>query len=159
VERKHNIKKTISMKKFIAELGEAFSVHMKQRLLELEIRCVLTRREDFNRLDLKHVEHIQHDCSSECASGTCNKEFTYGQLLVIDGNLYYSDECVASDKVIQSPIVGTIYNSLSDQDMILNESGNAKKIDDSNIDYVIDTILTVCPQVSGSYMDIMAKYL
>jgi hypothetical protein len=41
----------------------------------------------------------------------------------------------------------------------VSESGiMGKKVDDSNIDYVIDTMLTVFPQVTKEYMSIMSKY-
>ena len=153
------MKRTISVKKFIAEYGENFSEHMKERLMDLEVRCVLTRSQKSYRLDLKHVEHTQHDCKFQDSPNTCQKEYAYGQLAAIDGNLYYSDESVENDKTVQSPIVNTIYNSLSSKDMIFDSDSNVKKVDDSNIDYVIDTILTVCPTVSQSYMDIMGKYL
>jgi hypothetical protein len=134
---------------------------MKKRLLELEVRCVLTRKEDLNRLDLKHVEHIQYDCESmsEDTLDTCQKELSYGQLIVIEGELFYSERSEESDKVMQSPIVHTIYNSLNTENITVNSDDCAKRIDDSNIDYVMDTILTVCPEVSESYLNIMSKYL
>ena len=64
MKKNYKMKKTISLKMFIAEFGENFSDHMKKRLLELEVRCVLTRKEDSNKLDLKHVEHTQHEYDS-----------------------------------------------------------------------------------------------
>lgn len=161
MRKRYNMSKTISVKGFISELGENFSKHMKERLLELEVRCVLTRKEYNYRLDLKHVEHTKYDfeCCAENKSCICKKEYAYGQFVVIDGILYFSQECAVNDNVIQSPIVSTIYNSLSSDDMISDSGISEKKIDDSNIDYVIDSILAVCPQVSQSYMDIMAKYI
>lgn len=144
------IKKTISMKRFIAEFGENFPKHTKKKLLELEVRCVLTRKEDNYRLDLKHVEHKHYDCNSS----TCQKEYAYGQLVVLDETLYFSEICTESAEVMQSPIVSTIYNSLNSEDMISDQGINSKKIDDNNIDYIIDTILTVCPEVSEEYLAI-----
>ena len=159
MKKNYKMKKTISMKLFIAELGESFSEHMKNRLMELEIRCVLTRREESNILDIKHVEHTKHECDSESALDTCEKEYTFGQFLVIEGSLYFSENCIESDKVMQSHIVNEIYNSLSSETAVEPETGFiGKKVDDSNIDYVIDTILTVCPQVSKEYVSIMSKY-
>jgi len=149
------------MKRFIVEFGKDFSEHMKKRLLELEVRCVLTRKEDLNRLDLKHVEHIQYDCEGMTKDNLniCQKELSYGQLIVIEGVLFYSERSEESDTVMPSPIVPTIYNSLNTENIIVNSDDYAKKIDDSNIDYVMDTILTVCPEVSESYLNIMSKYL
>jgi len=160
MKKRYNIKKTISVKRFILELGENFSEHMKKRLLELEVRCVLTRKEDDNKLELKHVEHTQHDCNCnpDDDSAKCQKEYSYGQFIVVEGILYFSERCTESPGVMQVPVVNTIYNSLSSEGMFALEDCSAKKIDDSNIDYVIDTILTVCPQVSQSYLDIMSKY-
>ena len=44
MKKNYKMKKTISMKMFVSELGENFSDHMKEKLLELDIRCVLTRK-------------------------------------------------------------------------------------------------------------------
>ncbi len=60
---------------------------------------------------------------------------------------------------MQSPIVNTIYNSLDDEDMLIDEDTTAKKIDDTNIDYVIDTLLTACPEVSQRYLKIVREML
>lgn len=161
MKKNYRIQKTISMKRFISELGEDFSEHMKDRLLELEVRCVLTRKEDNYRLDIKHVEHTKYDCTCDSEHGLtpCKKEYVYGQFIVIEGVLYFSENCTESDGVMQSPIVNTIYSSLSDENMICDEGINEKKVDDSNIDYVIDSILTVCPEVSQRYKDIMKDML
>jgi len=148
-KRNYNMKKTISMKKFIAELGENFSDHMKKRLLELEVRCVLTRKEESNILDIKHVEHLQHD----------NKEYVYGQFLVVEGVLYFSESYFENDDVMLSPVVSTIYDTLDSETATIEEGPTGKKIDDNNIDYVIDQILSVCPPVSQAYLDIMSKYM
>jgi hypothetical protein len=160
MKKNYKMKKTISMKQFISEFGGDFSDHLKERLLELEVGCVLTRREDSNKLDIKHVEHLQYDCSgnSEDATGKCKKEFTYGQFLVFDEELYFSDKCIESDEVMQAPIVDTIYSSLESKEEIFDTGDKAKKIDDSNIDYVINTILTVFPKASQSYLDIISRY-
>jgi hypothetical protein len=149
------MKRTISMKGFIAELGENFSEHMKERLMELEVRCVLTRKEDEYKVDIKHVEHTKYECNKETDSGTCQKEYAYGQFIISDGLLFFSDRCTESAEVMQSPIVSVIYDSLSNEGMISTEIGSAKKIDDGNIDYLVDSLLTVFPEVSQKYMDIV----
>ena len=141
------------MKQFISEFGENFSQHMKKRLLELEIRCVLTRKEDLYRLDLKHVEHTQHNCVTD----SCEKEYVFGQFVMLEGMLYFSEKCIESDAVMQAPIVTEIYDSLNSDGMILDGEINVKKVDDTNIDYIIDTILSVCPQVSQKYLDIVKQ--
>ena len=160
MKKNYKMKKTISMKLFISELGESFSEHMKDRLMELEIRCVLTRREESTILDLKHVEHTKHEYQgdSESALDTFQKEYAYGQFLVIEGSLYFSENCIESEKVIQAPIVSEIYNSLNSETAVSESGIMGRKVDDSNIDYVIDTILTVFPQVTKEYMSIMSKY-
>lgn len=160
VKRKYNIRKTISMKKFISEYGDNFSDHMKKRLMELEIRCVLTRKEIEYKFDIKHVEHTLYNCNVTTKNGldTRKKEYVYGQLLVVDGVLYFSEKLMEDVNVMMSPVASTIYNSLSSEDMIMDDGNNVKKVDDSNIDFVIDTMLTVFPQVSQSYLKIMSKY-
>ncbi len=150
MKKNYKMKKTISMKRFISEFGENFSKHTKKKLLELEVRCVLTRNEDDYRLDLKHVEHTQYNCGSSKSQ----KEYAYGQLVVMDETLYFSEICTESATVMEAPIVSTIYNSLNSEDMISDLNVNSKKIDDNNIDYLIDTILTVCPDVSEEYLAI-----
>lgn len=160
VKKNYKMKKTISMKMFIAEFGENFSEHMKERLMELDIRSVLTRNEDSNVLDLKHVEHIKHKCqsNSENPQDTCEKEYDYGQFLVLDGSLYFSECCIENEKVVQSPVVSEIYNKLASSTAVSESGSTGKLIDDSNIDYLIDTLLTVFPEVSKEYTSIMSKY-
>ena len=157
LKKNYRVKKTISMKQFISEFGENFSPHVKKRLLELEIRCVLTRKEELFKFDLKHVEHTKYHCISKDGSATLEKEYVYGQLVVLEGILYFSEKCIESADVTHSPIVSSIYSSLSSDHMVVNENMELKKVDDSNIDFVIDTILTVCPEVSQGYLDIVKQ--
>jgi hypothetical protein len=142
---------------FVSEFGEDFSEHIKQKLLDLEVPCVLTRKDDTYILDLKHVEHTKHDYYSEDKKDTLKKEYVYGQFIVIDGVLYFSEKCTETDEVVQSPIVSNIYNSLSNESVIYDSDKKAKQVDDSNIDYIIDNILTVCPRVSQSYLNILQE--
>lgn len=157
MKKNYKIKKTISMNLFVTELGENFSDHVKDRLLELELRCVLTRKEDFNTLDIKHVEHIQHDCSSgfEDDSASSNKEYAYGQFCVIDDELYFSEKCTIEKGVEESPIVRTIYTALKTNPIILSCDTCGKKVNDDNIDYIIDTLLTVFPNVSEAHLNMV----
>lgn len=155
IKKNYKLKKTISMKHLIAEFGENFSEHMKDRLLEIEIRCVLTRKEDPNRFDIKHVEHTKHNCSTEP-----DKEYVFGQLIVSDGNLYFSEKCREGNDVEENEIVGKIYNSLSEEGQIFYEDEvSAKKIDDRNIDFLIDSLLAACPDVSQEYIAIIKDML
>lgn len=149
MRKRYNIKKTISMKQFISEFGDSFSDHMKKRLLDLEVRTVLKRTEDINILDLAHVEHPKYNL------GKSEKEYLYAQFLVEGGILYFSEKCTENNKALTSPIVKTIYDNLDSKGMISTVDNNAKKVDDSNIDYVIDSILSVCPPVSQQYLDIV----
>ncbi|KGK85983.1 MULTISPECIES: hypothetical protein [unclassified Clostridium] len=149
MRKNYKLKRTISMKQFISEFGESFSDHMKERLLELEVRCVLTRKEEENKLDLKHVEHTKYD----------SKEYAYGQLIANEGELYFSEKCMEGPDVMENPVVDPIYNALKTEEVVINENIKAKKVDDSNIDYIIDNILEVCPQVTDRYLEIMSKYL
>jgi hypothetical protein len=157
VRKIYNMKKTISVRQFIAELGEGFTNKMKQRLLELGSRCILTRKEDNYRLDLKHIEHTQFEvaCTSDKDNSTCKREYLYGQFVVVEGLLYFSEKCNETAEAIQQPVVSTIYDNLSSEGIISDKDVNAKKIDDSNIDYVIDTILGVCPPVSAAHLAIV----
>jgi hypothetical protein len=160
VKKNYNLKKTISMKRFISELGEDFSKLMKKRLLDLEIRCVLTRKEDDEfRLDIKHVEHIKYDCDLENPSDSNKKEYVYGQLIVVDGELYFSETCTEGNDIMQSPIVSKLYDSLDSQYITFDTGITAKKLDDSNIDYVVDSLLSVCPEVSEYYKNIVKGML
>lgn len=152
----YNMKNTISVKMFISEFGEKFSKHLKKRLMELEVRCILTRKEVSYLLDLKHVEHLQHECACDDKSlAVCKKEYSYAQFAVIEGELYFSESCIENDKIMQSPIISTIFNNLNDEGMIFDEGKKLKRVDDSNIDYVVDSILSSCPQVSQRYLDIV----
>ena len=160
MKKHHRLKKTISIKQFIAEFGEGFSKHMKLRLLELGSRCILTRKDNTYTLDLKHIEHTKYDCASECGENleVCQKEYAYGQLIVNEGILYFSQDCLENDEVMIVPAVSEIYKSLSSEDMYLEEGVEAKKVDDTNIDYVVDGLLKVCPEVSAEHLAIISKY-
>lgn len=142
------MKKTISINQFIEELGENFSDKVKERLLDFDEVSVLTRNEDRNSFDLKHVEHTRHECVSPDGLKVSNKEYCYGRFLVEEGILYYSDDCTENDQVTVHPIAKKIYCSLEGNDI-------NKVVDDNNIDYIIDTLLNECPKVSQKYLDIV----
>lgn len=157
MRRIYNIKKTISMKQFIAEFDEQLSVNIKERLLELGQRCILTRKEDRCTLDIKHIEHIQYETAvtSDGSGAKGEKEYSYGQFLINDENIYFSDKCAETNFVMQAPVVERIYKGLSSEDMLLDENKTGKKIDDSNINFIIDSILEVCPPVSQAHMELV----
>lgn len=147
-------KRTISMNQFILEFGTNFSDHMKKRLMELESRSFLIRKEASNTFDLKHVEHVEYEYTGD-SSKTVLKEYIYGQFEVNEDILYFSESCEESAKVMQSPIVSTIYNSLDSDGAIFNDGRNLKIVGDNNIDYIVDCTLSVCPPVSQKYLDII----
>lgn len=153
----HSRKSSISIKMFITEFGEEFSDHVKKRLMDLETRCFLTRKEIYYRFDLKHVEHLQYDSNidAENHSEASSKEYAYGQFAVLEGNLYFSESCIENNEIMQSPMVSTIYNALDSEGIVFDEGTNLKKLNENNIDYVVDSILSSCPQVSQSYIDIV----
>ncbi len=155
----YKMKKTISFKQFIAEFGEGFSKHMKQRLLELGTRCILTRKENSYILDLKHVEHTKYDSRGNVGNSKNQKEYAYGQFVMNEGTLFFSKCCIENDDVMQISAVNDIYNSLRNDAMYMDEGINAKRIDDSNIDFVVDNILEVCPEVSAEHLAILSKYI
>jgi hypothetical protein len=142
---------------FIKEFGEDFPEHVKERLMDLESRCFLTRKEIGYRFDLKHVEHLQYESASgtENPSAPSSKEYCYGQFAVVDGKLYFSESCIENKVIMQSPVVSTIYSDLDSEGIISEEDRNLKRINDNNIDFIVDSILSSCPQVSQSYMDIV----
>lgn len=150
-------KSTVSVKMFIKEFGEDFPKHVKERLMDLESRCFLTRKEIDYRFDLKHVEHLQYETASdtENPSAPNSKEYAYGQFAVVDGKLYFSESCIETDQIMQSPMVSSIYNALDSEGIISDEGRDLKRINDNNIDFIVDSILSSCPQVSQSYMDIV----
>lgn len=155
MKKNYRMKRTLSIKHFISELGGDFTEHMKKRIMDLWPRCVLTRDEDRYILDLKHVEHTKHDCPK--GKSKKKKEYTYGQLIINEGNLYFSKECIEDDTIMKIPMVDAIYESL-DSEYIYYEDIKAKKIDDSNIDEVINNILRVCPPMSKRHLEIISKY-
>ena len=96
--------------------------------MELESRSFLTRKEIRNRFDLKHVEHIEYECScdSKEAEHAGKKEYSYGQFEVIENTLYFSETCLESNQVMQSPMVGTIYHFLNDKGTIFNDGRSSQ---------------------------------
>lgn len=153
----HKRKTTVSMKMFIEEFGEAFSEHQKERLMELDLRCVLTRREFNHIFDLKHVEHTKYN--SEGKEGIGAKEPIYAQLAVVDDILYFSEGCTEDDKFIKSPAIKNIYDFLDSKENISDEGINFKRVDDSNIDFVVNSLLSSCPEVSARYISIVREMM
>lgn len=154
MKKNYRIRKTLSIKRLISELGQDFSEHIKERLLDLEVRCVLTRKDSQYLFDIKHVEHTKYPCDEDS-----NKEYTYGKFIVIDKDLYFSNNCIEDETVMRSSIVDKIYNDLDTEIVTLDENICSKKITDSNIDFIIDSILSVCPDVSTRYREIMKDVL
>jgi hypothetical protein len=150
-------KSTISIKMFIKEFGVSFTNHVKERLMDLEVRCFLTRKDIAYRFDLKHVEHLQYgfDANVEDPAALSSKEYAYGQLVVLDEKLYFSESCLENEEIMQSPVVSTIYDALGSEGAVIDEGRNLKRLDDNNIDFVVDSILFSCPEVSKSYLDIV----
>ncbi|ERI94942.1 hypothetical protein HMPREF1982_00624 [Clostridiales bacterium oral taxon 876 str. F0540] len=153
----HARKSAVSIKMFIKEFGEEFSEHVKERLMDLEVRCFLTRKDIAYRFDLKHVEHLQYEIAADAEepSAPRSKEYAYGQFVVLDGKLYFSESCLESKDIMQSPTVSDIYNALDSEGSIFDEGRNLKRLNDSNIDFVVDSILSSCPEVSQAYLDIV----
>ncbi|MDD3224588.1 MAG: hypothetical protein PHX70_07780 [Clostridium sp.] len=148
-------KRSISVKTFISELGENFSQHIKERLLDLDSRSFLSRKDNYARFDIKHVEHLQYTCND--AKGNplkSKKEYVYGELEVIEEVLYLSENCDETKEIIQAPGIKEIYDSLDSEGMV-KEDRNLKRLNDSNIDAVVDGIIKICPDVSQKYMDIV----
>ncbi len=160
MKRNYNMKKTISIKQFIVEFGQGFSKHMKQRLLEVGTRLILTRKELSYILDLRHIEHLKYDYHNDSAKKDteCQKEYTYGQFVVNEGNLYFSENCLENSDIMKNSIVKDIYSSLTTEESTFENDVKAKLVDDNNIDYISDKILEVCPEVSAEHMAIIAKY-
>lgn len=155
---KYKLKKTISMKKFISEFGDTFSPHVKARLLELEMRSVLTRKEEMNILDIKHVEHTKYK-DDTAATSSSDKEYAFGQFIALNGYLYFSKNCMESETVMQADKVIKLYNSLETNEEILEEDAIGKKIDDSNIDFFVDGMLSFFPEVSEKYTKILKEMM
>lgn len=160
MKKAYRVKRTISMKQFISEFGENFSKHMKQRLLELGTRCVLIRTEESYRLDLKHVEHIMYSGDDNALEdpSLCKKEYLYGQFIVNEGIIYFSEACSENADTMQAPVVSAVYNALDKESTVVGGRFSAKEINDENIDFMIDSILAVCPEVSAAHLAIIAKY-
>jgi hypothetical protein len=152
------MKKTVSMKQFLTEFGGDYSKHMKERLLELGKRCVLTRKDESFILDVKHVEHTKYDIDSQECTDVSQKEYAFGQLVAHEGSLYFSESCIENDDVMQSPVVSTIYSLLNSDPLVLDDCAPAKEVNDGNIDYIIDSILAVCPEVSLEHLAIVSRY-
>jgi hypothetical protein len=147
-------KRAMSMKQFITEYGESFSEHIKEKLMELESRSFLIGGGPEKRFELEHVEHLKYECKGKSEEPVM-KEYAYAEFQILEDGLYFSKKCKESDKVMQSPVVEKIYNSLESQETAEGDGRQAKKIDDNNIDYIVDSILAVCPEVSQRYLEII----
>lgn len=158
MKKNYKLKKTISLRQFVSEFGDSLSKQMKERLLELGPRCVLNRKENSNILDLKHMEHIRHDNTCTESNKLMQKEYIYGQFVMKDGEMYFSEKCAVGTDAMESSCVESIYAAIENPTILTEEGIAAKKIDDSNIDYVVDTILSECPDASEEHMAIISKY-
>jgi len=158
LKKVYRMKKTVSMKQFLTEFGGEFPKHMKERLLELGERCVLTRKDESYILDIKHVEHTKYKCEPQDGKAADQKEYAFGQFIVHEGKLNFSDCCLENDDIMQSPMVNRIYDSLNSEELVLEENIKGKAVTEDNIDYIIDNILTVCPEVSAEHLAIVSRY-
>lgn len=154
----YRVKKTVSVKQFITELGGELSGHIKKRLLELGERCVLTRREESYILDLRHIEHTKYDCGSKEGTDANQKEYAFGQFIVHEDRLYFSKSCLENEDIMQSEIVNSIYDFLEGEELELEGNVRGKLVTDNNIDYIADKILTVCPEISPEHLAIISRY-
>lgn len=168
MRKNYRMKRTISVKMFISELGQNFSEYIKNRLMDLEIRCVLTRKDKSYMLDIKHVEHIKYACTTENTAKVAEKEYVYGCFIVKDDELYFSKNFVSTENVMMPDKACNIYDSLEGEEISIDcEDGDgdgdedimAKKIDDNNINFIIDSILKICPDVSQKYLDIVHEMI
>lgn len=153
---RRNFTKTISMKKFISDFGLLFSDKMNEGLMKLELRTVLTRVEYSNVLTIKHVEHTKCPCL-ESDGGVAGKEYIFGNLVAIEGDLYFSNDCELNESSIKCESVDKVYSSLGDKEYILSSGSKVKKVDDSNIDAFVSGLLECIPQVSDRYLSILKK--
>lgn len=150
---------------FITEFGENFSERIKKRLMDLEVRCVLTRRNSNYILDIKHVEHLKYKSSEKSESAELKREYIYGRFAVSDGVLYFSKDFEDTNDVMKCEVVDNIYDSLKTDEIVISEDESkeediiAKEVNDDNIDFIIDSILEKCPQVSQKYLDIVHEML
>lgn len=154
----YKMKRTVSAKQFIAELGGNFSSHIRKRLLELGERCVLTRRDESYILDLRHIEHTKYHCNSEEGTAENLKEYAFGRFIVYEDKLYFSKGCLENEEIMQSKIVDSIYDSLQCEELELEGDVWGKPVDDGNIDYIVDEILKVCPEMSPEHLAIISRY-
>jgi len=152
---RYNFAKTISMKKFISEFGGTYSPLVKQSLLKLEMRCVLTRNESLNVLNIKHVEHSKH--TSTDASDTSEKEYIFGQLISLEGNLYFSKFCDANEKSEKCECIDAVYDTIDRPELLLDSESTVKIIDDGNVDQFVSAMLKCIPDVSERYKKILKE--
>jgi len=152
---RYNVAKTISMKKFITEFGGSFTPLIKENLLKLEMRSVLTRVENMNVLNIKHVEHLKH--TSTQGSGHSEKEYIFGQLVSLEGNLYFSNSFSENEKSEKSKCVDAVYDSIDRPEQLLDSGNSVKILDDENIVLFIDGLLNCIPDVSERYLKILKE--
>jgi hypothetical protein len=152
---RYNFTKTISIKKFISEFGASFSPLVKEKLLQLELRSVLTRLENINVFNIKHVEHTKHTREDE--SGTTEKEYVFGQLVSIEGKLYFSKDFTEDEIFEKCPSIDAVYESLEGDELLLESGIKVKFIGDDNVESFINGLLTCIPDVSERYVKILKE--
>jgi hypothetical protein len=143
------------MKKFISEFGGSYSALIKESLLKLEMRCVLTRNENLNVLNIKHVEHSKHTCSN--ASDTSEKEYIFGQLISLEGKLYFSKFCDSNEKAEKCDCIDAVYDTIDRPELLLDSESTVKILDDENVDQFVTAMLKCIPDVSERYKKILKE--
>ena len=78
---------------------------------------------NFNRLKKFNIIH-----KSSSYFPKNKKEYSYGQFIIEEGILYFSDNSIENADVIQEPSISNIYNSLNVQDIFVDEAIKVKKL-------------------------------
>ncbi|MBA5849956.1 hypothetical protein H2684_01300 [Clostridium sp. cel8] len=160
MKKNYRMKRTISVKMFISEFEQCFSEHIKKRLMDIDLRCVLTRKDKKYVVDIKHVEHIKYNSKSENGENSSDKEYVYGRFICSEDMLYFSNDFDNTNDFMKAEVVDNIYNSMNTEEVLIDEEElKGKQVNDGNIDFIIDSILEVCPDVSQKYLDIVHEMI
>ena len=113
-------------------------------LRTLDQKVLLSKGEHEYRYNILGTRHKTHTTTYK--DGTiCEKEYAYGHLMAINKKIYFSQRTTQNADREEHIISSTIYNCLL-TDEIHDIDRNARLIDDTNVSFIVNTILGIINQ-------------
>ena len=133
----------MSVGSFINQFGGSLTPFTKQELLRLDGKCILSPHKHKNRVNIELLHHNKFPATKNSGLEVipCEKEIALGHFISHKSLFYYSKRATTNGTVMQDDVtIDTIYNSMHSE-QIHDIDRDAKLIDDSNVTFLVDTLL------------------